>query len=179
MEQKNNPFIKYRNNSYYNNGIYSRNQHKSNNTVINLVNIIYDNEFVSLINNLSSSLKDCFKLLNELLYNIKEISVTLGNQILHSKCLLNDLNKNKNEKLLQINDRLDFIDNNKNLLDNNISLMNVNISTFLGHAKSLFKKMKTKRNDTINSIKNLKSANNLNNTNYNRNYNTNYYSIEK
>ena len=40
----------------------SRNHYNSN-TVINLVNIIYDDEFVSLINNLSSSLKDYFKLL--------------------------------------------------------------------------------------------------------------------
>ena len=122
----------------------SRNQIRSNNTVINLVNIIYDNEFVSLINELSSSLKDCFKLLNKLLENIKEISTTLSNQTLYSKCLLKDyimFNKNKNEKLLQVMDRLDIFENNRNLLDNNISFMNVNITSFFEHAKTLFKKM--------------------------------------
>ena len=57
MKQSNNPYIYYNQNN-------SRNQIKSNNnTVINLVNIIYDNEFVSMLNDLSSSVKDCFKLL--------------------------------------------------------------------------------------------------------------------
>ena len=157
MKQSNNPYIYYNQNN-------SRNQIKSNNnTVINLVNIIYDNEFVSMLNDLSSSVKDCFKLFIKLLNNIKDISSTISSQTLYSKCLIKDYiitnKKNKNEKLLQVMDRLDIIDNNKNLLDNNISFMNVNITTFLGHAKTLFKKMKITRKIKLNNIQNFKSVN--------------------
>ena len=155
MKQNSYAYPQSKNISYYNSN-NSRNQFKSNNTVINLVNIIYDNEFVSLINELSSSLRDCFKLLNKLLNNVKEISTTLNNQTLYCKCLLKDfimLNKKiKNEKLLQIMDRLDIIDNNRNLMDNNISFMNVNITSFLVHAKDLFKKMIVARNAKLNNI---------------------------
>ena len=187
MEQRSYPYSQKRNNSYYNGNI-SRNQIKSNNTVINLVNIIYDNEFVSLINNLSSSLKDCFKLINNSLKNIKDISSSLGNQIVYSKCLINDhimLNKkNKNDKLIQVKDRLDFIDNNKNLLESNISFMNVNITSFLEHAKTLFKRMKISRNNKLNNIQNnnniLKNDIKFNNYFSNNNYNSNdnYHSKE-
>ena len=185
MEQRSYPYYKSKNNSYYNGNI-SRNQIKSNNTVINLVNIIYDNEFVSLINELSSSLKECFKLINKLVNNIKEISASFGNQIIFSKCLINDyitLNKkNNNDKLLQVKDRLDFMDNNKNLLESNISFMNVNISSFLEHAKILFKRMKVSRNNKLNKIQNDNGVikndfkfNNYfsNNSNYNSNDNFN------
>ena len=171
----------------------SRNQIRSNNTVINLVNIIYDNEFVSLINELSSSLKDCFKLLNKLLENIKEISTTLSNQTLYSKCLLKDyimFNKNKNEKLLQVMDRLDIFENNRNLLDNNISFMNVNITSFFEHAKTLFKKMKVTRNIKLNNIRNVNNSNGISDMNqniynnikfnsYKSNYNSNNNSRSK
>ena len=168
MEQRSYPYSQGKNSAYYN-GNNSRNQFKSNNKVINLVNIIYDNEFVAIINDLSSSLKNCFKLLNKLINNIKEISAALGNQIIYSKCLLNDYiiqnKKNKNEKLLQIKDRLDFIDNNKKLLESNISFMNVNIFGFIDNAKTLFKKMKTVRNSKLNNFRN-------NYNNIKRNYNS-------
>ena len=192
MENNCYPYSINENISCYNSN-NSRNQIKSNNTVINLVNIIYDNEFVSLINELSSSLKDCFKLLNKLLENIKEISATLSNQTLYSKCLLKDyimLNKNKNEKLLQVMDRLDIFENNRNLLDNNISFINVNITSFFDHAKTLFKKMKVTRNIKLNNIKNMNSMNgnsrinqniynNIKFNNFNSNYNSNNNSRSK
>ena len=184
MENNCHPYSINDNSCYNSNN--SRNQIKSNNTVINLVNIIYDNEFVSLINELSASLKDCFKLLNKLLENIKEISTTLSNQTLYSKCLLKDyimLNKNKNEKLLQVMDRLDIFENNRNLLDNNISFMNVNITSFFDHAKTLFKKMKVARNIKLNNIRNVNSLNSISGINHNiynnikfNNYNSNYNS---
>ena len=167
----------------------SRNHYNSN-TVINLVNIIYDDEFVSLINNLSSSLKDYFKLLNTLLNNIREITSTLSNQTLYSKCLLNEcLSIDKNiytDKLMQLSDRIDIIDNNKKLLDNNISLIDANMSSFLDKAKILFKKMKITRNSKINKTikkerllqKNMNNRNifdfykNYKNINYNSNDNS-------
>jgi hypothetical protein len=150
----------------------SRNHYNSN-TVINLVNIIYDDEFVSLINNLSSSLKDYFKLLNKLLNNIREIISTLSNQTLYSKCLLNEcFSIDKNiymDKLMQLSDRIDIIDNNKKLLDNNISLIDANMSSFLDKAKILFKKMKITRNSKINKTMNnqriLQNNININNRN--------------
>ena len=145
-----------KNKSAYKSVNNSRNHYNSNNTVINLVNIIYDDEFVSLINNLSSSLKDYFKLLNKLLGNIKEIIATLSNQTLYSKCLLNECitsyqNNNNAEKLIQLSDRIDIIDNNKKLLNDNISLIEVNMSSFLDKAKVLFKKMKMTRNSKLNN----------------------------
>ena len=140
----------------YKSGNNSRNHYNSNNKVINLVNYIYDDEFVSLINNLSSSLKDYFKLLSKLMNNIREITSTLGNQTLYSKCLLNEclsLYKNNNtDKIVQLSDRIDIIDNNKKLLNNNISLIGVNMQSFLDKAKMIFKKMKIMRNNKLNNI---------------------------
>ena len=187
MEQRSYPYSQSKNREFYSTN-NSRNQFKSNNKVINLVNIIYDHEFVAIINDLSSSLKNCLKLLNKLINNIKEISASLGNQIIYSKCLLNDYiiqnKKNKNEKLLQVKDRLDFIDNNKKLLESNISFMNVNISGFIDNAKTLFKKMKTVRNNKLNNVrnnynnikKNYKSYDNMRNRNRNENTFENYNS---
>ena len=162
----------------------SRNHYNSNNTVINLVNIIYDDEFVSLINNLSSSLKDYFKLLNKLINNIREITSTLGNQTLYSKCLLNDcisLDKNHNtDKFIQLSDRIDIIDNNKKLLENNISLIDANMSSFLDKAKLLFKKMKVTRNSKLNNTikkqKYIQNSHKIINNNKNEDMNLHYYS---
>ena len=132
----------------------SRNPNNSKNHIINFVNIIYDDEFVSLINNLSSSLKDYLKFLKNILNNIHEIISTLSNQTLYSKCLINECisyNKNNTEKMLQLSDRIDIIENNKKILDNNISLIEVNMSSFLDKAKILFKKMKVTRNTKLNN----------------------------
>ena len=175
-----------KNKSAYKSVNNSRNHYNSNNTVINLVNIIYDDEFVSLINNLSSSLKDYFKLLNKLLNNIKEIISTLSNQTLYSKCLLNECitsyqNNNNAEKLIQLSDRIDIIDNNKKLLNNNISLIEVNMSSFLDKAKVLFKKMKITRNSKLNNTIKKQSYfqgnNNINNNgnNFGMDYSHNIY----
>jgi len=144
----------------------SRNPYNTKNRIINFVNIIYDDEFVSLINNLSSSLKDYLKFLKNILNNIHEIISTLSNQTLYSKCLINECisyNKNNAEKMLQLSDRIDIIENNKKLLDNNLSLIETNMSSFLNKAKILFKKMKITRNSKLNnSIRKHKNKRNNN-----------------
>ena len=79
----------------------SRNLNNSKNHIINFVNIIYDDEFVSLINNLSSSLKDFLKFLKNILNNIHEVISTLSNQTLYSKCLINEcISYNKNNSII-------------------------------------------------------------------------------
>ena len=156
----------------------SRNHYNSKKKVINLVNYIYDDEFVSLINNLSSSLKDYFKLLSRFMNNLREITSTLGNQTLYSKCLLNEclsLYKNNNtDKIMQLSDRIYIIDNNKKLLNNNISLIDVNMQSFLDKAKILFKKMKIIRNNKLNNLV-KKQKYNENNKIINKNSNNNIY----
>ena len=158
----------------------SRKPYNSKNHIINFVNIIYDDEFVSLINNLSSSLKEYLKFLKNILNNIHEVISNLSNQTLYSKCLINEClsyNKNNTEKMLQLSDRIDIIENNKKLLDNNISLIEVNMSSFLDKAKILFKKMKiTRKSKLNNSIR--KHKNKRNNNSYTNNNISNKNKIE-
>ena len=161
----------------------------------NPLKYIYDEEFISSINGLSTSIKNYFQ--NNKLYlgNIKLISENINEQTLFSKSVINDIivyfnqmakarynnmniNLNLNEKYIKekmkiINERIEKIDEFKTNMLQNIKNCEIAFLSFYEEAKNLFKKMKIIRTEKIENLtkkilvnKNSNfHNNNLNNTN--------------
>ena len=159
-----------------------------------LSNDIYDSNFVSLINSLSSHIKIFYDNINKILNDIKSVNSTLGSQTNHSKYLVKGISiKNNNyiERYRQLCDRIDMITESQKLLDDNFSLINNNINIFISEAKQIFRKIKILRvkkitetinnnnnylgqiNNIINNNKEFSDNNESHINNYNRNDNIN------
>ena len=126
---------------------------------------IYDEEFISLINCLSDSIKEYYKISK---HNLKETNKFLENFENHWKSTQNTLNSiiqnsllsNKNELFQTISQSQIII----NQLQNNSQSNESNLNLFFEDAKILFKKMKSKRNNNLVSLRrSLRSVSNRNN----------------
>ena len=146
---------------------------ESNNS--QLLKYIYDEEFISSINSLSTSIKNYFQ--NNKLYlgNIKLISENISEQTLFLKSVLNDIllyfnqitktrydNMNKslniNEKYIKdkmklINERIEKINEFKINMQQNIKNCELSFLSFYEEAKILFKNMKKIRIEKIENLK--------------------------
>ena len=126
---------------------------------------IYDEEFISLINCLSDSIKEYYKISK---HNLKETNKFLENFESQWKSTQNTLNSliqnsllsNKNELFQTISQSQNII----NQLQNNSQSNESNLNLFFEDAKILFKKMKSKRNKNLVSLRrSLRSVSNRNN----------------
>ena len=165
-------------------------------SIINLSNVVYDQNFVALINSLSSHIKIFYQKIKKILEDIRNINSSLGSQTSHSKFLAKGImvkNNNFVERYRQLCDRIDMISESKKILDDNFSLINNNLSIFITDVKQIFKKMKNIRiqkiNEAFNKTKkiedmevnnnyinnNIFSENNIFNINNNDNYEYNKY----
>ena len=127
------------------------------NPSINISNFVYDQYFVSLINSISSHIKNFYQKLTKVINEIKNVSISLESQINHSKYLLKVIslsNSNNLERYRQLCDRIDMINESKKILDDNLSLVNKNLSIFISDVKIVFKKMKIIRTQKINQALN-------------------------
>ena len=127
--------------------------------------ILYDEEFISLINGLNDSIKDYFKVCK---HNILETNSIINYYEEHNKSLetsINDiLNSEQNhniseffiEKFKQINEYI-----NQLKINNNSSKKNLEF--FFEDAKIFFKKMKIKKNEKLVEIKKDFSISNISN----------------
>ena len=132
----------------------------------NPLKYIYDEEFITSINDLSSSIKNYFQ--NNKLYlgNIKLISENMNEQALFARSAINDIllyfnqltNNNKlndtNEKYIKdkmklINERIDKINELKLSMTNNIKNCENSFFVFYDEAKLHFKRMKNIRTEKI------------------------------
>lgn len=166
-----------------------------------VMNYIYDDEFVSIINSLSSSIKDFFKSTRTCVGSVKKSSDSIVDQILGSKSSISDvfmqinscliskysqskatnavaLTKEKNikEKLNQIVEKLESINEIRSNVTKNIKFLEQNCSKFYDQAKQIFKDMKKTRNHRLDELNNLGvfNPNAFNNIkNLNNNYNAN------
>ena len=128
---------------------------------VNLFNIIYDEEFVSLINSLSTIIKSVYKSSINSIKNLYNSTLIIDNQGLYVKCLINEIKNNKNERIKQLTERIDIITNSKKLIEQNLLLFDTNINNFFNEAKIIFKKMKILRNQNISKV--ISTNNNKNN----------------
>ena len=140
-----------------------------------IINYIYDEQFISIINSVSSSIKEYCQNNKVYMNNLKLCTDGINEQTLFSKSAVNDIlvylnqitnpkfngtlaNMNEKyikEKLFIINDRINKINQYKNSLIENIKNSEMTFITFYDQAKNLFKKMKIIRNENIDDI-NLK-----------------------
>ena len=133
---------------------------------------LYDEEFISLLNCLSDSIKEYFKISK---HNIKETNKFLDNFEKQWNSMQNSLNPiiqnssfpNKNEVFQSIIQSQSII----NQLQNNCQSNESNLNLFFEDAKILFKKMKSKRNENLltlrRSLRSVSNKNNKKNSNLN------------
>ena len=106
----------------------------------------YEQKYIYIINKLSSLISNFHLIIKKIISEICKISISLGNQAISSQNLLLEINKNSNEKYIQLNDRLEMINDIKKLFDNNLSILNKNLNIFISEAKKNFKELKILRN---------------------------------
>ena len=70
------------------------NKNTSSTGIINLVNVIYDDEFVQIINKLSNSIKSYFKITKKTISELNDNLTNLNNDVLFSKNIINDISSN-------------------------------------------------------------------------------------
>lgn len=144
------------------------------------MNYIYDDEFVTIINSLSTSIKEFFKSTRTSVGSIKKSSDSIVDQILGSKSSISDvfmqinscliskysqskatntvaLTKEKNikEKLNQIVEKLESINEIRSNVSKNVKFLEQNCSKFYDQAKQIFKDMKKTRNQRLDELNNL------------------------
>ena len=140
-------------------------------SIYNLSSNIYDDEFVNLINQLSESIKEYFKISK---YNAKETNnylLLFDKQWKEIKDSLKPISQNNS--LENINEILNHLLKNAKSTD-------TNLNSFFEDAKILFKKMKLKRKENILNIrKSLRSESNKKNNSNNCNSNIDENNIIK
>ena len=134
----------------------------------NNLNFIQEDEFISLINSLSSVIKEYFFSVSNILEKMKTHSFNLNKYILTSKCLINEMNNKINikERMRQFNKNIEGINISNKYINNNISLLEMNLNKLFNNSKFIFKKMKNCKN---NKFRTLSEINNNSSINSNKN----------
>ena len=118
--------------------------------IVNLVNVVYDDEIVLLINSLSKSIKEYYKSTKKAVAELNSIASSFSNQTLFTKCLINEISLTKTmSKLPQLAENVDIINENKNIFDSHINNIDQDLHDFFEEARKLFKQMKNTRNQKI------------------------------
>ena len=133
-------------------------------------NLINENEFISLINKLSTSIKEYYLIILNIIKDFKNNSFELNKYILTSKCLINEMNNNKanfQEKYRQFLKNIEGMNLNNKLINNNIILFEINVNKLFNDSKAIFKRMKEfKKNKNNNIFDNNTYIHNTNNNNH-------------
>ena len=129
---------------------HSKSNKKNKRSTIDLANVVYDEEFVSLINSLSTSIKNYYSLTLSILRDLYNNSISIDNNLIYSKCLINEINYNTKEKIKQLEEKIDSISNTKKIFEKNILLIHSNLNKFFNDSKLIFKNLKNIRNSKIN-----------------------------
>ena len=177
------------------------NNQSNSNINSNPLKYIYDEEFISSLNGLSTSIKNYFQKNKIYFGNIKLISENISDQILFSKNALTDillyfnqitqirynpenLTYNSSEKYLKekiklINERIEKINEFKINMLMNIKNSEISFLSFFEEAKELFKKMKVIRTEKIENYNQKIIVNKNLNNNMKNNYNINIYKPQR
>ena len=107
------------------NNYKSKSNRKNKRATIDLANVVYDEEFVSLINSLSSTIKNYYTLTLNIIRDLYNNSLVIDNNSIYSKCLINEINYNTKEKIRQLEEKIDTISNTKKYLKKIYSLFNL------------------------------------------------------
>jgi len=128
----------------------SNSNRKNKRNTIDLVNVVYDEEFVSLINSISTTIKNYYNLTLNIIRDLYNNSISIDNNLIYSKCLINEINYNTKEKIKQLEEKVDSINNTKKIFEKNILLIHSDLNKFFNDSKQIFKNIKNIRNSKIN-----------------------------
>ena len=128
----------------------SKSNRKNKRAKIDLVNVVYDEEFVSLINSLSKVIKNYYTLTLNIIRDLYNNSLVIDNNSIYSKCLINEINYNTKEKIKQLEEKIETISNTKKIFEKNILLVHSNLNKFFNDSKQIFQNLKNIRNSKIN-----------------------------
>ena len=140
-------------------------------------NLVLTDEF-NYLNSLSSSIKEYYLKVNNIIKDLKNNVLELNKHILTSKCLINEMINNMNiqERISKFNKHLECINLINKFINNNISLFEVNFNKLFEDSKLVFKKAKDFKSKNIYDINSIP---NLSNTGTNKKCNQNQAMLEK
>ena len=128
--------------------------------------MILDIKYISLINSLSSSIKELFNHFSKIISDINTCIQEQNNYIISSQYLINEINNKKDFKQIYQNliRNIEGINNTNNLIHKSFINFDDNASLFFQKAKIIFKRMKDLQNSNkkIISERNNKYQNKLN-----------------
>ena len=119
----------------------SKSNRKNKRATIDLVNVVYDEEFVSLINSLSKVIKNYYTLTLNIIRDLYNNSLVIDNNSIYSKCLINEINYNTKEKIKQLEEKIETISNTKKIFEKNILLVHSNLNKFFNDSKQIFQNL--------------------------------------
>ena len=131
-------------------GYKPKSNKKNLRNTIDLANVVYDEEFVSLINSLSKTIKIYYTLTLNIIRDLYNNSLVIDNNSIYSKCLINEINYNTKEKIRQLEEKIETISNTKKIFEKNILLVHSNLNKFFNDSKEIFQNLKNIRNSKIN-----------------------------
>ena len=138
------------------------------------LNLKREKDFLSLINSLSTLIKDYYYNMIKTIKDLKMNILESNKYILTSKCIINEMNNKSNiqERINVFNKNIEGINLNNKYIDNNILIMQKNVNKLFEDSKIIIKKME--RLTVNNNMDNFIEDNDrITSTNYNNNYNNN------
>jgi len=126
---------------------YNHNHQKK---TVDLMNVVYDEEFVSLLNSLSSYIKNFYSTTLNTIKDLYNNLLKINYHTINSKCLINEINYNTKEKIKQLSEQIDKISSTKKILEHNLLLIDSNMNSFYDDSKKIFKNLKKIRNNRNN-----------------------------
>ena len=154
-----------------------------NQDTMNRFNQLYDDDFISLINGLSDSIKEYYKVSRN---NIKEANSFLSFYEQEGKSiqLLMDqiINSNSYKRVNEVFQQIPKINKIMSELKKNTNSNELNLNLFFDDAKILFKRMKLKRKEKLVELQNSNGNNEVNILNNNQGLNdsfSNSYNVKQ
>ena len=118
---------------------YNQKYHKK---TADLMNVVYDEEFDSLLNSLSSYIKNFYSTTLNATKDLYNNILKIDYYSINSKCLINEINYNTKEKIKQLSEQIDKISRTKKILEQNLLVIDSNMNSFYDDSKKILKNMK-------------------------------------
>ena len=144
-----------------NNGNNEINSLKLPKSLLESVNIIYDDDFISQINKISLIIKENYNFIKQIINKLQTISININNKIFNKNLGLTESMK------LIFNNNSKFWNNINEALNHNIFLIDAELNKFYEKMKSIFKKMKLIRSQKMKNIINIENTLNSHKTQMN------------
>ena len=121
-------------------------------SLLESVNIIYDDDFISQVNKISLIIKENYKFNKQIINKLQTISININNKIFNKNLCLTESMK------LNFLNNFEFWNNINETLNHNIFLIDAELNNFYEKIQSVFKKMKLIRSQKMKNIINIENT---------------------